>query len=741
MNRWLHLFFALFPLAALAQGGGEDLLMPEQAFRLESVATPEGVRLEWQIAEGYYLYRDKLRFDVKSGDATLGPPALPDGKVINDEFFGPMEIYRDAVAVDLPVAGEAGDAFSLEVTSQGCADIGVCYPPQKTLLDLMVPAAAAASPSRPPLDLGNDDANEFLPPEEAFRPSLMAVGDGVVEARWQIAEGYYLYRDKFQFALLEPAGAVLGDAQLPSGELKEDPLFGEVAVFHDEVLARLPVSMPADADQLRLKVGYQGCAEAGICYPPSTRELTVTVAGSADLGVAADTATGAAAATMEEEPVAEQDRLAILLEESPVWAVLAFFVAGLLLAFTPCVFPMIPILSGIIVGQGSQITTRRAFTLSLVYVLAMAFTYTVAGVMAGLAGANIQAALQNPWVLTTFAAVFVALAMSMFGYYDLQIPASWQARLADISNRQRGGGLIGVAVMGLLSALIVGPCVAPPLAGALIVIGQKGDPVLGGVALFALSMGMGAPLVAMGTLEGKVLPRAGAWMNAVKHVFGVLMLAVALYLLDRVLPGVIIMLLWAALLIVSAIYMGALEPLGKDASGYRKLWKGLGLVLLVYGALLLVGASGGTKDLFQPLKGMAAASSGPGGGTQQAGLQFRKVKGVEGLEAELRAAQAQGKPVMLDFYADWCISCVELERFTWPDPEVQKALEGVVLLKADVTANDEKDKALLKEFGLFGPPAILFFGPDGEERRGYRLVGFVNAEDFAAHARKAVPEA
>ncbi len=747
MNRWLHLLFALFPLVTLAQGGGEDLLMPEQAFRLESTATPEGVRLEWRIAEGYYLYRDKFRFDVKSGDATLGQPSLPAGKVINDEFFGAMEIYRDAVAVDLPVSGAPGDAFSLEVTSQGCADIGVCYPPQKTLLDLTVPATAAvAPPPRPLLDLGNDEANEFLPPDEAFRPSLHAVGDGVVEARWQIAEGYYLYRDKFQFALLEPAGALLGDAELPPGKLKEDPLFGEVAVFHDEVVARLPVSMPADADRLRLKVGYQGCAEAGICYPPSTRELTVVVAGSADLGVAAGTAVAAASASaasvgMEEEPVAEQDRLATLLEESPVWAVLAFFVAGLLLAFTPCVFPMIPILSGIIVGQGSQITTRRAFTLSLVYVLAMAFTYTVAGVVAGLAGANIQAALQNPWVLTTFAGVFVALSLSMFGYYDLQIPASWQARLAEISNRQKGGGLIGVAVMGLLSALIVGPCVAPPLAGALIVIGQKGDPVLGGVALFALSMGMGAPLVAMGTLEGKVLPRAGAWMNAVKHVFGVLMLAVALYLLDRVLPGVIIMLLWAALLIVSAIYMGALEPLGKDASGYRKLWKGLGLVLMGYGALLLVGASGGNNDLFQPLKGMAAASSGPGGSTQQEGLQFRKVKGVEGLEAELQAAAAQGKPVMLDFYADWCISCVELERFTWPDPEVQKSLEGVVLLKADVTANDDKDKALLKEFGLFGPPAILFFGPDGEERRGYRLVGFINAEDFTAHARKAVPDA
>jgi thiol:disulfide interchange protein DsbD len=438
--------------------------------------------------------------------------------------------------------------------------------------------------------------------------------------------------------------------------------------------------------------------------------------------------------------VSEQDQLAAkLASDSAFVTSLWFFGFGLLLAFTPCVFPMIPILSGIIVGQGSRMTTRRAFVLSVIYVLAMSVTYTIAGVIAGLFGANLQAALQNPWVLSSFALVFVLLALSMFGFYDLQLPSSWQSRLTDLSNRQRGGTLIGVAVMGFLSALIVGPCVAPPLAGALIYIGQTGDPWLGGLALFSLSMGMGAPLVAVGTLEGRYLPRAGGWMNAVKAVFGVALLGVAVFLLERVVPGWVSLLLWSALFIISAVYLGALEPLGMDASGYRRLWKGLGLVFLAYGVLLMIGAaSGGGGDVLQPLKGVGVAGAAPGTGQASSGLSFKKVKGTAGLEAGLAEARAAGKPVMLDFYADWCIACKELEKFTFSDAAVQKALDGAVLLKADVTANDADDQALLKSLGLIGPPAILFYGPDGLERRGYRLVGFKPAAEFRPHAERAL---
>jgi thiol:disulfide interchange protein DsbD len=342
-------------------------------------------------------------------------------------------------------------------------------------------------------------------------------------------------------------------------------------------------------------------------------------------------------------------------------------------------------------------------------------------------------------VLSSFALVFVLLALSMFGFYDLQLPSSWQSRLTELSNRQRGGSLVGVAVMGFLSALIVGPCVAPPLAGALIYIGQTGDPWLGGLALFSLSLGMGAPLVAVGTLEGKYLPRAGGWMNAVKAVFGVALLGVAVFLMERVLPGWVSLLLWSALFIVSAVYLGALEPLGMDASGYRRLWKGLGLVMLVYGVMLMIGAaSGGGGDVLRPLQGVGLASAAPGAAQAHGGLAFQKVKGTAGLEARLAEARAAGKPVMLDFYADWCVACKELEKYTFSDGGVQRALEGAMLLQADVTANDADDQALLKSLGLIGPPAILFYGPDGVERRGFRLVGFKPADEFRPHAERAL---
>ena len=427
----------------------------------------------------------------------------------------------------------------------------------------------------------------------------------------------------------------------------------------------------------------------------------------------------------------EQDRIAAALVSGNRWLViLSLFGAGLLLTFTPCVLPMVPILTSIIVGRGAEpgrgVTPRRAFSLSLVYVLAMALTYTAAGVLAGLFGANLAAAFQDPWIVSAFVVVFVLLALSMFGFYDLQMPASWQAGLAAFSHRQRGGTWVGVAAMGALSALIVGPCVAAPLAGVLIYIGQTGDPVLGGVALFALGMGMGVPLIVAGVSAGKLLPRAGAWMNTVKAVFGVMLLAVGIYLLERVVPESVALALWATLFIVCAIYMGALDSLAAGAAGWRRLWKGAGLVMLVYGVLIMVGVAGGGGDLFRPLRGVALVA---GAGSEHE-LAFTQVKGLDGLNAELGPAAARGQVVMFDYYADWCVSCKEMERFTFSDPQVQAALASVRLLQTDVTANDDADRALLAEFGLFGPPAILFFGPDGRERRNLRVIGYMNAGDF-----------
>jgi thiol:disulfide interchange protein DsbD len=529
---------------------------------------------------------------------------------------------------------------------------------------------------------------------------------------------------------------------MPAGDEKDDPVFNKTLyVFHDFAEATLPYQYSESGDkEVTFKVKYQGCSEiSGICYPPQTKKFTVKIS-PVSAAQAAALATDQAASGASSEPVSEQDEIANALRSGDTWlTLLIFFGAGLLLALTPCVFPMIPILSGIIVGQGTEITTRKAFLLSLVYVLAMALTYTVVGVLVGLSGENIQAWFQNPWIIGSFTAIFVALSFSMFGFYELQMPSSIQNKLASISNSQQGGNIAGVAIMGFLSALIVGPCVTAPLVGALIYIAETGDAVLGGMALFSLSMGMGAPLLLIGASAGKLLPKAGAWMEAVKAVFGVLLLALAIWLLDRVVPVEVTMILSAALIIVSAIYMGAIDNIEDGASGWKKLWKGTGMVMLIYGIIILIGVASGGNSLMQPLKGLSLGG-GVGGGTQQqvTKLAFTKIKGVEGLNAELAKAKEAGKPVMLDFYADWCVSCKEMEAFTFSDPAVHAALDGVTLLKADVTADDEKDKALNKHFGIFGPPAIMFFDTDGNERRNYRVVGYVPADQFAPHVSSAL---
>lgn len=636
--------------------------------------------------------------------------------------------------------------------------------------------------------IGASGEDEFLDPEVAFVLSAAAAGPDAIETRWDIAEGYYLYRKKFRFKAADGSGASLGKAGFPTGKIRDDEYFGPMEVYYDSVAALVPVAraVPAGAgagSAIDVDITYQGCADAGLCYPPITKTVSLllpaaladTGAGAApgggvsrlldpkdrgetpkltrlqapdvvgiapgaprlpDLGAAGVAPSvpglpGLGATDAEPFELPEQDRVAAALMSGNRWLViLSLFGAGLLLTFTPCVLPMVPILTSIIVGRGadrqSGVTTRRAFMLSLIYVLAMALTYTVAGVLAGLFGANLAAAFQDPWIVSAFALVFVLLALSMFGFYDLQIPTSWQARLAALSHRQRGGTYAGVGVMGALSALIVGPCVAAPLAGVLIYIGRTGDPVLGGIALFALGMGMGAPLIVAGVSAGKLLPKAGGWMNAVKAVFGVMLLAVAIYLLERVVPEPVALLLWAALFIVCAIYMGALDSLTAESGGWRRLWKGAGLVMLVYGVLVMVGVAGGGGDLFRPLKGIGLLA-GEGAGRE---FEFRQVKGIDGLNAELGPAAARSQVVMFDYYADWCVSCKEMERFTFSDPAVQAALSNVLLLQTDVTANDAADKALLAEFDLFGPPAILFFGPDGRERRDLRVVGFMNAGDF-----------
>ncbi|HBQ45182.1 MAG TPA: protein-disulfide reductase DsbD, partial [Thiomicrospira sp.] len=550
--------------------------------------------------------------------------------------------------------------------------------------------------------------NQLLPASEAFKLTTSQTEQGELILNFQVANDYYLYKDKITVSL-QQGSAKIGNLQLPDAIKTDDPVFGKVEVYTSNFQAILPISDVIG--QTSLVITYQGCsATSGVCYPPEKKEVLLD-----------PKLFGAGSATLS-----ETDTITKALQDNSIWVViLTFFIFGLLLSLTPCVFPMIPILSSIIAGQGDKITTSKAFSMSLVYVLAMSITYTTAGVLAGIFGKNLQVMFQNPWIIASFAIIFVILAFSMFGFYELQLPSKLQTKITNTSNKQKSGSYTGVAVMGFLSALIVGPCVAPPLAGALIYIGQTGDAFLGGAALFAMSMGMGMILLIIGTSAGKFIPKAGVWMDNVKSFFGVTLLAVALWMADRILPDHISLILWAALLIGSGVYLGALNST-EGKSGWHKLFKTSGLLLLIYGVIVLVGASAGSNDLLKPLK--VFQGSGSATTVQQEGLDFKKIKSI----ADVDAILATGQPVMLDFYADWCISCIEMEKFTFTDKNVQQSLVGITLLKADVTANDEIDKALMKKYGIIGPPAILFF-VNGQEIKNQRVVGFKNAEDFIIH--------
>jgi thiol:disulfide interchange protein DsbD len=572
------------------------------------------------------------------------------------------------------------------------------------------------------------DPDELLEPEKAFRLSARALDPTALEVRFKIADGYYMYRDRFRFAV---AGgeAQLGAPEFPKGEIKTDEFFGTVETYRKQVAIRIPVT--GNAEKLALEVTSQGCADIGVCYPPMTQKTEVRFA-SLSLAGAAQGSTPPGGATSfggREVPyapaiVSDEARFEQALASGNLLLMAAiFFGAGILLTFTPCVLPMIPILSGIIVGEGRAATRAHAFALSVTYVLGMAVTYTVIGVLAALSGTLLSAALQNPWVLGAFALVFVALAASMFGFYDLHLPARFHAKVTAASARLKGGEIGAVALMGMLSAAIVSPCVAAPLAGALLYISQTRDVVLGGAALFALALGMGVPLVAVGTTEGALLPRAGHWMKAVKKFFGVLLLAVAIWIVSPVIPVVAQMLAWAALLIISAMYLHALDPLPHDASGTLRFWKGVGVIALLAGAALVIGALSGSRDPLQPLAGLRAEAER----ARAPELRFERVASLAELDARLKTTS---QPVMLDFYADWCVSCKEMEAFTFSDPKVKAALAGMTLLQVDVTANSPADRELLRRFRLFGPPGIVFFDAKGREIEGLRVIGFQGADRF-----------
>lgn len=583
-----------------------------------------------------------------------------------------------------------------------------------------------------PLSLAQIADSEFLHPRDAFQVVALPVGADKVSVQFLIEPGYYIYRHRLSFELDTTSAATtqarLGSPVIPAGIEKEDEFFGRQQVFYNLLDVAVPVSRaPGEALELPLVVGLQGCADAGLCYPPEKRRMTVVLpatatASSVDFD-AGRTPWGDPRAAGQPAGeglfVSEQDRLAGLIRDGALpWVLLTFFGLGLLLAFTPCVLPMIPILSGIIAGQG-QIATSRAFVLSLAYVLGMAVVNTLAGIAAAAAGQQVQALFQQAWIILLFSGLFIAFALAMFGLFTIQLPSALQSRLSDISNRQRAGTVGGVAVMGGLSALIVSACVAPPLFAALAVIAQTGDVWRGGSALFAMSLGMGTPLIIIGTSAGKLLPKAGAWMETVKQFFGVLMLGVAAWMLERIVPANFALLLWSVPLGAAAWLLLRIRQRSMPALAARAG----GALAAVWTGVLIVGFFMGGRDLFAPIPQLAAPVTT---------LEFRKIKSVEDLDREIAAAAAEGRPVMLDFYADWCVSCKEMERYTFTDPEVQAALADAVLLKADVTANNEQDQALLARFEIFGPPTIAFWDQNGNERSNFRVVGYMPAKEFAA---------
>jgi len=569
---------------------------------------------------------------------------------------------------------------------------------------------------------------ELLEPERAFQFAARLLDATSIEVNYRIAPGYYLYRDKFRFAAA-PKEVALGDAKIPPGKHKRDEFFGEVETYRGDLRIVIPFTVAGQAvNTFTLTAISQGCADAGVCYTPQEQKAELTLASS--FSPAGPAQRDPAAQLFGAQPPVSDTHVASLFA-SGFWLVVAsFFGFGLLLSFTPCVLPMIPILSGVIVGGGQHVTKTRGLMLAAIYVLGMAVTYAVAGVAAGLSGAMLAAVLQNPWVVGAFAAVFVALALAMFGVYELQLPVALQSKLAEASGRIKGGHITSVFAIGVLSALIVGPCVAAPLAGALLYIGQTRDVVVGGSALFAMALGMGVPLLAVGASAGVLLPKVGPWMETVKRFFGVLLLGVAIYLVSPFVPVAVEFLAWGVLLVVTAVFLRAIDPLPVHAHGFERFSKGVGIVALIAGIAFLVGAFSGSRDVLQPLSGLrlgANAASSPA---------FQQVSSLAELDRKIQGSS--GRTIMLDFYADWCVSCKEMERYTFSDQEVRTRMDKMLLLQADVTASTPDHLALLKRFRLFGPPGIIFFDRNGREIEGLRVIGFTPAREFAAALDRAL---
>jgi thiol:disulfide interchange protein DsbD len=748
----------------------DELLPSDEAYAFSVEVTAQGLDAKWTIAEGYYMYRDKLSFSLAnaSGEPIEIQYDFPPSKTKADPAFGDVEVYVKHVDFSIPVSSNAQDVL-LTVKGQGCNEpVGVCYPPitHKIPLQLLATNTPAADPLATPAPqmnltpkaddelasitelrdlLGAETADdELLPPDEAFRVSAITDRDGI-NVRFDIADGYYLYQNKLKF---DSATHVLNKPVLPEGKLKQDEYFGEVIVYRNQFDALIKLAKANGSETLVLDTQYQGCADLGVCYPPQNKRFELSIADlissaqaqSADATPVNPVATYTPPTTATPVPGVSETASGSDTDSNSTlwWVLLTAFAAGIGLTFTPCVLPLIPILSSVIAGQGESVTKSKAAILAGVYVLGTAVTYAAIGAVAGATGDQLQAYFQNAWAIGIMAAIFFVMALSMFGLFEIQMPSFIQSRLTEKSQGVKGGTLPMVFVLGLVSALIVGACVSPVLISFLSIAIAKGSASLGALTMFSMAMGMGIPLILLGMGAGHILPKAGMWMDKVKYVFGVMLVAVAIYLLG-VLPAVPVLYLWAALFIFVAIYLGATQSLPEGASGWQMLFKGIGTLLLVWGVLALIGAMLGERRIEHPLPEhlFSAAPAGQGYIEVDSGPLFVRVNSMDELDIQLAAATRAGKNVMIDYYADWCVECLKMEETTFKDPAVRAELRAnFVALQVDVTdPNDDKRKSLKKRYGVFGPPAALFFDAQGNQLKDKSFYGFKRADKFLQHLR------
>ena len=729
--------FLLVALTAyLPAQESEELLEPERAFAFSAkVVSDDQVAVTWQIAPGYYMYMDKFHFESDPKGVALGDIVFPPSKIKRDEFFGDVEIVEGIAQIMLALERTADDTGQVNLTArgQGCNEpVGVCYPPMTHTLALSLLAPSETNQQaqsstnvnsvtdlRQLLGVATNEP-EFLDVDEAFHLDIKTNGPQTLSANFTITPGYYLYQDKLSF--LSVGNPALTDYNLPGGKTKHDPYFGDVAIYSADFAVDLAFARGAGSKEMRVDASYQGCAEKGICYPPVHKSFTITLPQLISEAVAA-TPTATPAPSENAEDAISGGALAGYLAVA--------FGTGLLLSFTPCVLPLIPILLGSVVGQsgGGQL---RGATLSVVYVLGTTVTYAAIGAVAGATGDQLQAYFQNIWAIGMIAVILLLMALSMFGLYSIQLPSALQSRLS-ASSQGLGGSAGMIFVLGAFSALIVGACVSPLLISVLSIAILHGDAWLGAALMSALALGMGVILILAGASAGYLVPRNGPWMERVKQSFGVMLLGVAIYLLGAV-PDVPVLLLWAALFIITAVYLGAARALPEQASGWQILFKGMGTVLLVWGVLAMIGGFSGNRNILAPvsLESLASRAMLQSGATITS-THFTQVDSLSTLDDALKSANASRQKVLLDFYADWCTDCIRMEESTFRDPSVTAALADYRLLQVDVTdPDDPKTSAIKKRYGVFGPPAILFFNANGDENTTQRLYGYKGPQAFVA---------